>query len=330
MSESPDPQRSPPPASASPVLEASLANFSYTAQTEHGFRLNGSIEAPDHATAIRILEGMRLRVVEVFAEKTRQLKTVRDDEFVLFNRRLAQLTNSGLPIEDGLRLIAGAMRRGRFAGAIAKIAAQLKNGVPLTEAFDAHRKVFPPLYGLLLDAGTRGGNLPGVVLNLGRHLELRQRLRGAMWRSISYPIVTFCGLLLVTGCIGLVVMPQIKALLDGFHVDEMPVMLDAMIWFGAVAPWLAAGMGGAVAIFAVARLIFRAFMLSTATTDGDAREVFDFLHRYYDGRFSRTAAVLRAALLPLVAIAGGIIVREVALGVFQPLTALMNRLAGQH
>jgi type II secretory pathway component PulF len=66
-------------------------------------------------------------------------------------------------------------------------------------------------------------------------------------------------------------------------------------------------------------------MLSTSQGDEDAQEVFEFLHRYYDNRFSRTATLLRGAVMPLVAIVGGIVVLAIALGVFEPLAALMKK-----
>jgi len=67
-----------------------------------------------------------------------------------------------------------------------------------------------------------------------------------------------------------------------------------------------------------------------AGADKDLHEIFQFLFRYYDGRFSRVAMLLRGAIIPLVAIAGGIVVLGVANGVFEPLVGLMNKFASQH
>ena len=97
------------------------------------------------------------------------------DDFVAFNQQLAQLAKAGLPLERGLRLIAADLGRGRLARAITEVADELERGTPLAEAFDRHRGRFPSLYGRLVDAGVRSGNLSEVLLNLGRHLDMGQR-----------------------------------------------------------------------------------------------------------------------------------------------------------
>jgi type II secretory pathway component PulF len=68
-------------------------------------------------------------------------------------------------------------------------------------------------------------------------------------------------------------------------------------------------------------------MLATARAGDDTPEVFRFLARYYDSRFSRAALLLRGATVPAVAIICGALVTVVALGVFQPLAALMAKLS---
>jgi type II secretory pathway component PulF len=67
-------------------------------------------------------------------------------------------------------------------------------------------------------------------------------------------------------------------------------------------------------------------LISTAQGAGDMPEVFDFLSRYYDSRFSRAAQLLRGALIPMLAIGFGAIVAGMALSIFEPLISLTNAL----
>lgn len=244
---------SPPAPPAQPVASAlaiSISTYSYAAQTEHGFRIDGRIEAPDQTSAVHILEGMRLRVIEVSAVSAGRPKVSPIDAFTAFNQRLAQLTSKGLPVEEGLRLIAVDMRRGRLSAAVAKIADDLRDGVPLAAALEKHGRLFPPLYVRLVEAGAAGGDLPSVLLNLGRHLETQERLRAALWKSVSYPLATFCGLLLITSCIGWGIMPQLQAMFVGFRL-EIPAMLRCVIWFGRMAPYLSISFGIALALILI-------------------------------------------------------------------------------
>ena len=97
---------------------------------------------------------------------------------------------------DGLRLIAADLRGGggALSRTVEQVAAELERGTPLPEAFEKYKGQFPSLYGRLVGAGVRAGNLPGVLFNLGRHLELVQRLREALWRSLAYPLAILVGL----------------------------------------------------------------------------------------------------------------------------------------
>ncbi|MDB5301628.1 MAG: gspF [Phycisphaerales bacterium] len=67
-------------------------------------------------------------------------------------------------------------------------------------------------------------------------------------------------------------------------------------------------------------------MLATARSGEDTPEVFRFLARYYEARFSRSAVLLRGAVVPGIAIGFGALVAIVALGIFQPLVAIMENL----
>lgn len=261
--ESQVPQPLPAPTASLPV---SLSNFSYTAQTDHGLRLSGTIEAPDGAAATRILENMRLRVIEVNAVKARHASPMNADTFLAFNRQLAQLAATGVPIEKGLRLIAAGVRSGKLSRTVTLIAADLQAGVPLADAFEKYRGQFPPLYGQLIDAGVRGGNLPVVLLNLGRRLEVQYRLRSALWKSTAYPLMTLCGLLLVLGFLGVAVIPRFQIMFAEFHM-RLPLITEAIFWTGGVAPYLAAGAVGLLAIISLVWAILRITGMQGLATD---------------------------------------------------------------
>src|SRR4051812_20826489 len=87
--------------------------FAYEAQSDAGYRVSGTIDAPDAETALLRLRSMRLRVNEVSpvvptngdaagAGATvagRGRRAVRGDDFIAFNQQLAHLAAAGLPIE---------------------------------------------------------------------------------------------------------------------------------------------------------------------------------------------------------------------------------------
>jgi len=160
--------------------------FAYRAQSIDGQPLTGTIDAasPDHAR--QQLESLRLRVLELAPAQAAAPATrpLRGEDFLTFNQQLAHLTSAGMPLEQGLRLIAQDMNRGAVANTIRQIADELEKGVPLGQAFEKHAAQFPPAYGHLIDAGVKTSNLSGMLLNLSEHLRTLANLRAALWRAM--------------------------------------------------------------------------------------------------------------------------------------------------
>jgi type IV pilus assembly protein PilC len=210
------------PDSARPVQ-----SFAYQAQTPQGQTLTGTIDATDVDAATQTLASLHLRVTAM--EQSPRPKSggamLRGADFLAFNQQLSHLTAAGLPVERSLRLLAREMG-GRRAAAVNAIAEELEKGTPLEAAFEKYASIFPPLYGMLIHAGMKASDLPAMLLNLGRHVEMIQRLRAAFWRAATYPLAVMAALLVVLGFLWLWVIPQLATNLVGgiirdFHL-EMP------------------------------------------------------------------------------------------------------------
>ena len=59
----------------------------------------------------------------------------------------------------------------------------------------------------------------------------------------------------------------------------------------------------------------------------DVREAFDFLARYYDGRFSRASMLLEASAVPAMVVFFAVFVGSAALGLFLPMIELSDRIS---
>jgi type II secretory pathway component PulF len=80
----------------------------------------------------------------------------------------------------------------------------------------------------LLDAGIRSGNLPGILMNLGGHLELVRRMRHTLWRALSYPIIIFSAIIGVSLFMLLYVVPQFALMFRDFHA-QLPVITEMLL-----------------------------------------------------------------------------------------------------
>jgi type II secretory pathway component PulF len=204
-----------------------LNNFAYTAQTVDGEPITGTIDAENLDDASRRLSHLRLRLIELLPSPPRTQKLVGGADFIAFNEQLANLTGAGLPVEQGLRLVADDAKKG-LSQSIHAVIGELERGVPLAQAFANHGKQFPPLYSKLIDAGVRSNNLAGVLLNLGRHLELVTRLRAAIWRAAAYPVMILIGMLLLILYVSAFVVPTLNDIYKDFNT-RLPTLTQLIL-----------------------------------------------------------------------------------------------------
>jgi len=223
----------------------SICTFAYQAQTVEGQPLSGTIDAASADEAVLQLEAMHLRVIELVpAGEAAKPKALRGDDFIAFNQQLGYLTAAGLPIEQGLRLIAQDMRSGRLSTTVRQIADELDKGVALGAALERHQGQFPSMYGRLIEAGVRANNLPGMLFSLSRHLELVRRMRAMLWRSSAYPLMVMVGVAMIVAFLGWYVLPIFREIFVSFKV-QMPVVTEIVM---ALGKWLP---GVAVAFLAI-------------------------------------------------------------------------------
>lgn len=220
-------------AAAPPPLPNGL--FAYEAQTPQGRPIRGTIQAGSLTDAQHDLLEMRLVVLSISPATARTPKPLTGEDFGAFNEQLAQLTGAGLPVEQGLRLIGSEVSSPRLAATIQLVLADLNAGRTLPEALDRHAVQFPPLYGRLVDAGIRMNNLPAMLFNMGRHLELVKRMRGAIWRTVAYPLMVGIGLLIVMLVLSYGVLPQFAAIFQDFRTT-LPALTEFVLWAGHVFP----------------------------------------------------------------------------------------------
>ncbi|HQY87021.1 MAG TPA: type II secretion system F family protein [Tepidisphaeraceae bacterium] len=190
-------------------MATSDLHFRYEASQPNGVRVDGVISASDFDSARAALaeRGLAVRsIVEI--DRSGKLSA---DDFDLFNRQLAFLAEAGLPLEQGLRLAATDLKRGRLKSTTQQLVADLESGAPLAQALDRQRGAFPASYATLIEAGANSGRLPQLLFGLGRHLDSMRRLRSALIRSLAYPVTVFVMILLVSTFLSAYVFPIYEA-----------------------------------------------------------------------------------------------------------------------
>ncbi len=224
-------------------------SFGYRAQLASGRELSGTLNATDQAAAMSALEALQLKVLDIWpAGGPTRTRPLGAEDFKSFNQQLALLVKSGLPLETGLQLLAAEAPRGRRVSVLSHISADLQAGMTLPQAVEKHRSEFPPDYARLLDAGIRTNNLSDVLVNLGNHLDLRQKLNEALMGALAYPACLVIALLGVLTFMGLEVFPRYQRYASqwmtnqrhifGFNASthSLPFLTRAVLFCGVHTP----------------------------------------------------------------------------------------------
>src|SRR5580698_1004113 len=153
-------------------------------------------------------------------------KKVKLETFLIFNQQFLTLIKAGLPILSSLDLLARRQKNGEFRAQLEDVAARVKTGESISQAFEAQGG-FPVVYTTTLLAGERSGNLEEV---LQRYLDFQRvslTFRKKLKASLIYPA------LLVVMVIGLLiflitfVVPRFAQLYDQMNtkLPELTLLL---------------------------------------------------------------------------------------------------------
>tara|TARA_B100000674_G_scaffold333007_1_gene278073 strand:+ start:4446 stop:5624 length:1179 start_codon:yes stop_codon:yes gene_type:complete len=154
--------------------------------------------------------------------------TIPQKDLLVFFRQLAVILQSGVPLAQGLLLIADNMSNQRFAACIQHIAARLSAGEELSLSLRIYPKVFEPLAIGLIEAGEAGGILEQVLDRVALLLEERAKIRGQIIGAMIYPVIVL--LLATTVSLGLLIfiVPRFKTMFDGMGA-ELPGLTSFLL-----------------------------------------------------------------------------------------------------
>jgi len=223
------------------------------------------------------------------------------DDLALFHRTLAELTRMEMPLPKAFRVIAADMRKGKLRLAAEEMAAEAEDGLPLVDAYEEHKDVFPPLYRSLIAAGQATGDVPGVLEEIAAHAATRAQAARRLRRALSYPLVTAI-FVLVVGIGALIYAAPRLWLLPTGNVTPTYNMVSGVSpsygassqWFEFTPPFMLMVSIGFVLVFVIGAFLFSRFRSPVDLLPGFRWPVFGSL------RLSAVRASFASALAMLI------------------------------
>jgi type II secretory pathway component PulF len=292
-----------------------MPQFTYRARNAQGALVEGVLDCPDRAVAIRQIEQQRcipIRIEPVVAvskdgegpkraaPETLNLK-IPHSQLLVFTEQLAHLLQAGMTLDEGLSILEKRLKQPRVQQMTRTLHQGLVDGRSFSQSLREFPRIFPALYVNMVAAGEASGALPDILLRLVKHLMQAKNLRDRVQQALIYPaFLGFAGAILITVFITYMV-PQLTGFMSQ-NGGALPLPTRILMQFHHVITgywWIG------VLLVIGASVGFRAFV----RTD-EGRIAWDrfrlripgygriIRHRYY-AQFSRTLGTLMENGVPL-------------------------------
>ncbi len=203
-----------------------MAVFSYVARDTKGTKHRGTINADSRQNALQQLQLKGLEVDKLVEEEKKffglslggsaKLRKVKTADLLVFTRQLSTIVSAGLPLLQGLDILADQTEDPNFSAVINSIAQDVEAGETFSDALRKYPRAFPELYVSMLRAGEAGGDLDGVLMQLADYLEASEDLKRRIRSAMTYPVVAFSMIILIATGLVIFVVPQFAEIFGSF------------------------------------------------------------------------------------------------------------------
>tara|TARA_Y100001934_G_scaffold98656_1_gene121473 strand:+ start:10388 stop:11638 length:1251 start_codon:yes stop_codon:yes gene_type:complete len=211
-----------------------VPQFQYTAVTDAGKRVSGSLDADTEAAALRLLAEQSLLPVHVAGAKggsspdEKPKYRVKTRDIGIMYGQLADLIGSGVPMMRSLDSLIKSTVNKQLVTVLREVRKLVADGKTLTESLREFPEVFPPLHTAMIQAGERASFLEDVLSSLATFIDRLDELKSTVIGSMIYPaLLAAVGSLVMAGAL-MFFVPRFEPLLAG---AEKP--LPTEILFGA-------------------------------------------------------------------------------------------------
>ena len=225
-------------------------------------------------------------------------------DLLIFFRQLAVILQSGVPLAQGLELLASNMTNPQLAACITQIALRLNAGEELSTCLRQYPKVFRPITVGLIEAGEAGGILEEVLDRIAHLMEQQAKLRGQMVGALIYPVIVLVLAITVSLALLIFIVPRFESMFSSLGA-KLPTITQVMLNLSRFVT-NPAGMGTVVAVIFGGLFLFRSYYSTAAGRLAVDKRLFKLplfgglLLRYEMASLSETLATLVNSGIPII------------------------------
>jgi type IV pilus assembly protein PilC len=225
-------------------------------------------------------------------------------DLLIFFRQLAVILQSGVPLAQGLELLASNMTNPQLAACVTQIALRLNAGEELSICLRQYPKVFRPITVGLIEAGEAGGILEEVLDRIAHLMEQQAKLRGQMIGALIYPVIVLVLAITVSLALLIFIVPRFESMFSSLGA-KLPAITQVMLNLSRFVT-NPAGMGIVVAVILGGLFLFRSYYSTAAGRLAVDSRLFKLplfgglLLRYEMASLSETLATLVNSGIPII------------------------------
>ena len=180
-------------------------------------------------------------------EPDKKLKVPQSDLLVFF-RQMAVMLKSGVPLSQGLELLAENMTNKKFGACIFDISKQLNSGEELSSCLSSYPRIFAPITVGLIEAGEAGGILSEVLERLALLLEAKSKIKGQITGALIYPVAVLVLAVTISLALLIFIVPTFDEMFASMGA-ELPSLTGFMLTLSRVVTSLNFALGAPIIIF---------------------------------------------------------------------------------
>jgi type IV pilus assembly protein PilC len=204
-----------------------MSVFQYAARNSQGNVVNGNVEAPNEAAAVRQLraEGLMLTQIQEMAasggttarkpKESGKSGKIRLDDLVVFSRQFATMIRAGLPLIEVLGILSGQTEKVALKVVLREVEKDVEAGASLTEALEKHPTVFSTFFKSMVRAGEAAGMLASILDQVAGYLEKTASLQRKVKSAVMYPTTVAFAATVITIFLLTAVVPTFKDIFSG-------------------------------------------------------------------------------------------------------------------
>lgn len=213
--------------------------FIYRAKDKQGNVRTGRVEARSSDTAVSILQGYDLIVLEISPEKKitifdeifgRRARISRKD-LAIFMRQFATLLESQVPLGETLRTLYLQAATPAIKDLVFGLVSDLDSGLSLSRSIEKRSDIFGEFYIQMIKSGEISGRLEEVLSYLADYAEHEYDLINKAKSAATYPIFLFGTFLLISVVITVSLAPQMISIFEEFGATP-PIGTKILIFVG--------------------------------------------------------------------------------------------------